>query len=57
MDLDDALHIPREQHAEILARYSESERGNPRLAPSQDSSSCMLLERCKFVTQFFGQAQ
>jgi hypothetical protein len=32
MGLDDALHIPREQHAEILARYSESERGNPRLA-------------------------
>jgi phage terminase large subunit-like protein len=26
MGLDDALHIPKEQHAEILARYSESER-------------------------------
>jgi len=26
MGLNDALHIPKEQHAEILARYSESER-------------------------------
>jgi hypothetical protein len=26
MGLDDALHIPKEQHAEILARYSDSER-------------------------------
>jgi hypothetical protein len=26
MGLDDALHIPKEQQAEILARYSESER-------------------------------
>jgi hypothetical protein len=26
MGLDDALHIPKDQHAEILARYSENER-------------------------------
>jgi hypothetical protein len=26
MGLDDALHIPKDQHSEILARYSESER-------------------------------
>ena len=26
MGLDDALHIPKDQHAEILARYNENER-------------------------------
>jgi hypothetical protein len=45
MGLDDALHIPKGQHPEILARYSEAERATivracPLSRPATNSPRC-----------------
>jgi len=54
MGLDDALHIPKEQHAEILARYSESERATRAYGADMQGEGAVFtipLEAIKYEDQ------